>query len=171
MVRAQSALRHTGLAGVPMFDVENACASASSAFHLAWLAIRSGQYHTVLVVGAEKLTHPDKQRSFDAIGRAIDLEDVDRVRAEIYGVDAPSGTGTLFMDVYAAITRRYMQASGARPADFAAIAVKNRHHGRLTVGVPRGLPYTASKGGLNAMTRSLAVEWAGRGVRVNGVAP
>src|SRR5690242_5861607 len=131
MVRAQSALRHTGLAGVPMFDVENACASASSAFHLAWLAIRSGQYRTVLVVGAEKLTHPDKQRSFDAIGRAIDLEDVDRVRAEIYGADAPAGTGTLFMDIYAAITRRYMRASGATPADFAAVAVKNRRHGHL----------------------------------------
>jgi 3-oxoacyl-[acyl-carrier protein] reductase len=40
-----------------------------------------------------------------------------------------------------------------------------------SVGVIRGLPYTASKGGLDSMTRSLAVEWADRGVRVNGVAP
>jgi NAD(P)-dependent dehydrogenase (short-subunit alcohol dehydrogenase family) len=40
-----------------------------------------------------------------------------------------------------------------------------------SVGVERGLPYTASKGGVDAMTRSLAVEWADRGVRVNGVAP
>ena len=40
-----------------------------------------------------------------------------------------------------------------------------------TVGVPRGLPYTSSKGGINAMTRSLAVDWADRGVRVNAVAP
>lgn len=40
-----------------------------------------------------------------------------------------------------------------------------------TVGVARGLPYIASKGGLDAMTRALAVEWADRGVRVNGVAP
>jgi len=39
------------------------------------------------------------------------------------------------------------------------------------VGVPRGLPYVASKGGLEAMTRSLAVEWAPLGVRVNSVAP
>ena len=39
------------------------------------------------------------------------------------------------------------------------------------VGVPRGLPYVASKGGLDAMTRSLAVEWAPNGVRVNAVAP
>lgn len=38
-------------------------------------------------------------------------------------------------------------------------------------GVLRGLPYVAAKGGLDAMTRTLAVEWADRGVRVNGVAP
>lgn len=38
-------------------------------------------------------------------------------------------------------------------------------------GTPRGLPYVAAKGGLDAMTRTLAVEWAERGVRVNGVAP
>lgn len=40
-----------------------------------------------------------------------------------------------------------------------------------TKGTPRGLPYTASKGGLEAMVRTLAVEWADRGVRVNAAAP
>ncbi len=40
-----------------------------------------------------------------------------------------------------------------------------------SVGVVRGLPYTATKGGLDAVVRSLAVEWADRNVRVNGVAP
>lgn len=38
-------------------------------------------------------------------------------------------------------------------------------------GTLRGLPYVASKGGLEAMTRTLAVEWADRSVRVNAVAP
>lgn len=40
-----------------------------------------------------------------------------------------------------------------------------------TVGTPRGLPYAASKGGLDSMVRTLAVEWADCGIRVNGVAP
>jgi NAD(P)-dependent dehydrogenase (short-subunit alcohol dehydrogenase family) len=40
-----------------------------------------------------------------------------------------------------------------------------------TVGAPRHLPYAASKGGLDAMTRTLAVDWAKHGIRVNAVAP
>jgi NAD(P)-dependent dehydrogenase (short-subunit alcohol dehydrogenase family) len=39
------------------------------------------------------------------------------------------------------------------------------------IAVPRGAPYAASKGGLDALTISLAGEWAKRGVRVNGIAP
>ncbi len=35
----------------------------------------------------------------------------------------------------------------------------------------RGIAYTASKGGLEMLTRTLAVEWASRGIRVNSVAP
>jgi 3-oxoacyl-[acyl-carrier protein] reductase len=38
-------------------------------------------------------------------------------------------------------------------------------------GTKRGMPYVATKGGLDAATRTLAVDWAGVGIRVNGVAP
>lgn len=39
------------------------------------------------------------------------------------------------------------------------------------VGVRGLLPYSAAKGGVNQITRVMAVEWATRGVRVNAVAP
>jgi NAD(P)-dependent dehydrogenase (short-subunit alcohol dehydrogenase family) len=39
------------------------------------------------------------------------------------------------------------------------------------VGVPTAAPYGASKSGLAGLTRSLAVEWAGKGIRVNGIGP
>ncbi len=39
------------------------------------------------------------------------------------------------------------------------------------VGVPTLAPYAASKGGIDQLVRTLAVEWAGAGVRVNAVAP
>jgi NAD(P)-dependent dehydrogenase (short-subunit alcohol dehydrogenase family) len=38
-------------------------------------------------------------------------------------------------------------------------------------GTKRGMPYVATKGGLDAATRTLAVDWAEAGIRVNGVAP
>jgi 3-oxoacyl-[acyl-carrier protein] reductase len=38
-------------------------------------------------------------------------------------------------------------------------------------GVPGRSPYACAKAGLVALTRSAAVEWAGRGVRVNAVGP
>src|SRR5262245_56315470 len=42
MIRGQAALRNSGVLGVPVFNVENACASGSSAFHLACMAVSSG---------------------------------------------------------------------------------------------------------------------------------
>jgi NAD(P)-dependent dehydrogenase (short-subunit alcohol dehydrogenase family) len=38
-------------------------------------------------------------------------------------------------------------------------------------GIPGLTPYAASKGGIDQLVRTMAVEWATRGVRVNGVAP
>jgi acetyl-CoA acetyltransferase len=46
--------------------------------------------------------------------------------------DAPPGSGrSFFMDIYADMTRQYMQKSGATARDFAEVAVKNHHHGAL----------------------------------------
>lgn len=38
-------------------------------------------------------------------------------------------------------------------------------------GIPGLAPYAASKGGINQLVRTMGVEWAQRGVRVNAVAP
>lgn len=39
-----------------------------------------------------------------------------------------------------------------------------------TAGVNR-VPYSAAKGGVNALTRSIAMEYSGSGIRINAVAP
>ncbi len=124
MIRAQSSLRNTGLAGKPMFNVENACASSSTALYLARLAVASGECETALVVGAEKLSHEDKAVSFGAFGKAVDLE-------EPLPADVSKGSGSLFMDIYAAKTRKWMEKNGATPEDFAAVCVKSRRAGSL----------------------------------------
>jgi acetyl-CoA acyltransferase len=122
MVAGEVSLRSLGLRGIPIFNVENACASASSAFHIAWQAVAAGACDVALAVGAEKLSHPDKARSFAAIGTAVDVEEA-----------APGHvTGrSPFMDVYAAEARAYMEASGATQQDLARVVVKNQYHGSL----------------------------------------
>jgi len=124
MIRAQAALRNTGLAGKPMFNVENACASSSTALHLAWLAIASGQYETALVVGTEKLSHEDKVVSFSAFAGAVDVE-------EPMPEGVGSGSGSIFMDMYAAKARKWMNACGADASDFARVVVKSRRAASL----------------------------------------
>ena len=124
MVRAQAALRNTGLMGKPMINVENACATGSTAFHLAWQCVEAGQADIVLVVGAEKLTHADKAVSFGAFGGAVDKE-------EVLPAHVGTGSGSIFMDIYAERTRRYMEATGTTAADIASVVVKSRHAASL----------------------------------------
>lgn len=132
MVAGEVVLGESGISGIPVVNVENACASGSTAVHLAWLAVASGHVETVLVVGAEKLTHQDKRRTFEALGTAVDLENLPGLEARLYGADGPpSGDRSFFMDLYAEQTRRYAERSGASAADFAAVAVKNHQHGAL----------------------------------------
>jgi acetyl-CoA acetyltransferase len=124
MIRAQSSLRNTGLDGKPMYNVENACASGSSALNLAWLSVASGQSETALVVGVEKLSHEDKAISFGAFAKAVDLE-------EPLPEGVTTGTGSLFMDLYAAKARKWMEKTGADASDFARVVVKSRRAGSL----------------------------------------
>ena len=120
-IRGQVALRRMGLMGQPIINVDNACASGSSAFHLAWLSVASGQVDVALAIGAEKLTHADKTVTFGAFAAGVDVEERDRVMRET------SGNHSLFMDIYAERTRKYMAASGATAEDFARVCIKSRH--------------------------------------------
>jgi acetyl-CoA acyltransferase len=124
MIRAQSSLRNTGLDGKPMYNIENACASGSSALNLAWLSIASGQSETALVIGIEKLSHEDKAVSFGAFAKAVDLE-------EPLPEGLTTGTGSLFMDLYAAKARKWMDKTGVTASDFARVVVKSRRAGSL----------------------------------------
>ena len=74
-VRAQTVLRRTGLMGIPMMTVENACASSSTALHLGWQAIAGGMHDCVVVVGYEKLHHEDRARTGRALRAFSDLEE------------------------------------------------------------------------------------------------
>jgi acetyl-CoA acyltransferase len=134
-IRGQVILRSMGLGGLPVYNMENACASASTAFHTGWMAIAGGIYDVVLALGVEKLYHEDKQKSFAALAGALDTELADEVVREFsedLSAEAPTGTGerrSVFMDYYACEARKHMAQYGSQPEHFAMIAVKNHNNG------------------------------------------
>ena len=54
-VRGQVLLQHSGITGIPIVNVENACASAATALRGAWLEVASGAADVALALGAEKM--------------------------------------------------------------------------------------------------------------------
>jgi acetyl-CoA acyltransferase len=121
MIRGQAALRDV-LGPVAIVNVENACASSSSAFAVARMAVQSGQVDVALAVGAEKMVVPDRSRVEQALrGALVVSEDSEQPSA-----DAPP-----FMAIYARMAREYQALTGVTREPFAAVAAKNRAHGAL----------------------------------------
>lgn len=137
LIRGQIALREIGMQGVPVVNVENACAGASSAFNLAVNFLRAGAGDVALVVGAEKMYSDDRVRMFGAFDSAWDVSSADRIRQQLVmmgeGVEVPPGTTSsspysVFMDVYAAFARQHMRTFGTTQRQIAAVAAKNHDH-------------------------------------------
>ncbi len=135
--RGQIALLPDGFDGIPIHNVENACATASSAFHLALMQLRAGAAEVALAIGAEKLFSTDKAKMFSLFDSAWDIETVeenfDLLRRLGEGMEPPPGTTSpkpysVFMDVYAAFGRQIMQRHGITQRQIAAAAAKNHTH-------------------------------------------
>jgi acetyl-CoA acetyltransferase len=139
-IKAQVTLSAMGIDTIPMYNVENACASSSTALHLAWTAVGAGLYDCVLAAGFEKLYDQDKLKSFLALGTAVDVQTAVRFleefqarhgsREKIIG-DGSGKSRSVFMDMYAYYTRTYMDRFGLTQEQFARLAVKSHRNGAL----------------------------------------
>jgi acetyl-CoA acetyltransferase len=138
-IRGQVSLLPLGLEGIPIVNVENACATASTALHLAVKDLRSGDSDLVIAIGAEKLFSADKAKTFSAFDSAWDIETRVESAANLRqlgdGVEPPPGSESdkpysLFMDVYAAFCRYHIREYGLTQRQLAIVASKNRSHAR-----------------------------------------
>lgn len=101
-----------GMTGIPVVNVEQACASSSTAFRLAVWALEQGVYDTALVMGYEKM-----ERGMLQIGPQDSYE-------VLMGHSvAPAW--------YALKSQVYMQRYGATPEMFAQVSVKAHKNGAL----------------------------------------
>jgi len=126
-----------GVAGVPVFNVENACASGSSAIHLAAQYIRSGACDVALAIGAEKMNIPDKAKAFAIFDAGWDVSQVERNFELLVklgdGVVPPPGSESTrpysrFMSIYAAMCRHHMKTYGTTQRQIASVSAKNHQH-------------------------------------------
>jgi len=148
-IRGQVALTANGLDRIPITNVENACASGSTAFHGAWTAIRAGLYDCVLAIGAEKLYDEDRAKVMRGFLAGTDVEETlarmakwkedeekKRKQAEKTGTQqeaAPEKPGghSVFMDFYAAGARRHMERYGTTQRQLAVVAAKAHNNSTL----------------------------------------
>lgn len=134
------ALRRAGIQGIPVYSVENACASGSSAFNLAVQSIEAGTCEIAIAVGAEKMNTGDKAKMFAVFDAGWDVSSVEDNKSTLLqlgaGITPPPGTVSerpysVFMDVYAAFCRGHMRQFGTTQRQIAAVAAKNHQHSVL----------------------------------------
>jgi acetyl-CoA acetyltransferase len=149
-IRGQVALSANNIDKIPIINVENACASGSTAFHSAWMAIKSG-YDCALAIGAEKIYLEDRKKM---MGGFITYTDVEKTRhliqqlkenaerekarkaakegiTETKVTKEKKGGHSAFMDIYASAARYHMKKYGTTKRHYAAVAAKNHNNSTL----------------------------------------
>lgn len=142
-IRGEVALRSMGIEAIPVTNVENACAGASTALHLAYTGIRAQMYDVAIAIGSEKITNPNKALSLSAYATCMDvgnfeaqlnmLEEVGKsFTVKIPEGQTPPGEGrSVFMDAYAMGARWHMSKFGTTQEQLAVVCAKNHWHGSL----------------------------------------
>jgi benzoylsuccinyl-CoA thiolase BbsB subunit len=103
----QKVMTEIGHIGIPVTNLENACAAGSNAFREAYLAVASGRRDICLALGVENLS--------SVFGGALQDES-----------DLEGAQGLTFPALYALRARRYTWEHGLKPEHLAKIAIKNR---------------------------------------------
>jgi acetyl-CoA acetyltransferase len=140
-IRGQVILSTIGVGKIPIINVENACASGSTALLQACAMVSTGLYDVVLALGVEKLYSEDRKKSFSAFSGAVDVELMQAIMESLQKSAAAGGAHagaagagekrSMFMDIYAAVARAHMQRYGTTVEQFAMVSAKNSFHGSM----------------------------------------
>lgn len=109
----QNVFWEVAINGIPIVNVENACASGSTALWQGWMGIAGGFYDMVIVAGVEKTVMP--KGSMLNVG-AAELE---------------IQMGEAFPAYFALIAQKHMERYGTTPEQLAKVSVKNHFNGTL----------------------------------------
>jgi len=111
----QRILQQIGQTGVPVINVSNACATGSTAFREAFMAVTSGMYDVAMAVGVEQM---GKQGLLGGGGGGSD---------PAYSTEGRIGSG-LMPAVFGQAGMEHMRKYGTKLEHFAKISVKSHKH-------------------------------------------
>lgn len=131
-IRGQTVMREIGIEGVPIVNVENACASGSTALREAVIAIRAGVADRILAVGFEKMFVDDRAATLNALKSAADL-------------DVVGGLGLQFTAVYAMRLRKRISERALTLHDLVSVSVKSHENGARNPYAQHQKPVTAAE--------------------------
>jgi len=109
----QNVFWEVGINSVPIVNVENACATGSTALHQAWVSVASGLYDMVIVAGTEKVVMP-KGTFLDVGAGELEVK-----------------LGEVFPGCFALIAQKHMELYGTTREQLAKVSVKNHMNGTL----------------------------------------
>ncbi len=119
----QAALYGVGLTGIPVINVNNNCATGSTALFLARQAVESGAVSCALALGFEQMSPGALTEKW--ADRPTPLSRFFEAMRRIRGWDE---TIPMAPQLFGAAGSEYREKYGARPETFAQISVKSRRH-------------------------------------------
>ena len=121
----QTALYSVGLTGIPVINVNNACATGSTALFLARQAVESGAIDVALAVGFDQM--PSGALASNTSDRKATTARLDQAVASIQGWDDKAMQAAQY---FGGAGREYMEKYGASADLFGRVSVKARDHAR-----------------------------------------
>ena len=119
----QAALYGLGLTGIPVVNVNNNCATGSSALYLARQAVAAGVVDCALALGFEQMNPGALGASF--ADRPSPLKRFFKVRKSMQGVDKQAPDAAQY---FGGAGKEYAEEYGTRDETFAKISAKARTH-------------------------------------------
>ncbi|MER5305144.1 lipid-transfer protein [Streptomyces lasiicapitis] len=120
----QRAAYELGLTGVPVYNVNNNCATGSTALMLARQFVEGGGSDCVLALGFEKMKRGALGSGGDGDFATSPVARHYGVMAARHGFEATPPTAQIFGNA----AREHMERYGTTPAQLAAVAAKNHTH-------------------------------------------
>lgn len=170
-IRGQTWLRALDLHGAGVINVDNSCASGSSAFHVGVMAAFAGE-SPILVLGVEKMWVGDRAATLAGIADALPADERRVFEAQL-------GGRSIFMEQNADWVRHQLSDRGTTRQEIATTVVKSRRMGSLNpfaqlqseVTVDEVLASATISGPLTRLMCSSFTDGAAAAVLVSGAAP